>query len=109
MIGTSMPIIDSFSTMRGTAAADSGLFTVTRTNSDPARHSSDTCFTVPATSAVSVLVIDWTTIGCPEPTSTWPIAHRAGGAPGMGSRFAHCQAPPSPSATRSARSGRSRA
>ena len=36
-------------------------------------------------------------------------AHRAGSAPGMGSRFAHCQAPPSPSATRSARSGRSRA
>ena len=38
------PSSRSFSTMRGTAAADSGLLTVTRTSSEPARHSSATCF-----------------------------------------------------------------
>src|SRR6476469_2868699 len=62
----------SFSTIRGTAAADSGLLTVTRTSSEPARHKSATCFTVEATSAVSVLVIDCTTIGWLLPTWTLP-------------------------------------
>ena len=60
--------------MRGTAAADSGLFTVTRTSSEPARHSSATCLTVEATSAVSVLVIDCTTTGASPPTFTPPIS-----------------------------------
>src|SRR3546814_7481153 len=68
-----MPIIASFSTMRGTAAADSGLLTVTRTSSEPARHRSATCFTVEATSAVSVLVIDCTTTGASPPTATPPM------------------------------------
>ena len=45
---------------------------MTRTSSLPARASAATCRTVAATSAVSVLVIDWTTIGWPEPTGTPP-------------------------------------
>src|SRR3546814_17598524 len=68
-----MPIIASFSTMRGTAAADSGLLTVTRISSEPARHRSATCFTVEATPAVSVLVIDCTTTGASPPTRMPPI------------------------------------
>src|SRR6185369_7320325 len=56
----------------GTAAAASGVLTVTRTSSDPARASSATCFAVPTTSAVSVLVIDCTTTGAPPPTLTPP-------------------------------------
>lgn len=67
-----MPIMRSFSTMRGIAAADSALFTVRRTISEPARHNSATCLTLPAMSAVSVLVIDWTTTGWPPPTMTLP-------------------------------------
>jgi hypothetical protein len=39
-----------------------------RTISEPARASAATCATVPSMSAVSVLVIDWTTIGAPPPT-----------------------------------------
>src|SRR5690606_39633422 len=54
-------------------AADSGLLTVMRTSSDPARHSSAICFAVEATSAVSVLVIDCTTTGASPPTATPPI------------------------------------
>src|SRR6187549_1964661 len=57
----------------GTAAAASGVLTVTRTSSEPARASSATCFAVPATSAVSVLVIDCTTTGAPPPTTTLPM------------------------------------
>ena len=53
--------------MCGTAAAASTLLTVTRTSSEPARASSATCRTVAATSAVSVLVIDWTTMGAAPP------------------------------------------
>src|SRR5688500_420632 len=84
MIGTSMPIIDRRSTMRGTAAADSGLLTVTRTSSEPARHRSATCLVVAATSAVSVLVIDCTTTGASPPTATppmrtWRVARRGAG------------------------------
>src|SRR6185436_2041378 len=56
----------------GTAAAASGTFTVTRTISDPASHSSTTCRAVAAASAVSVMVIDWTTTGAPPPTWTLP-------------------------------------
>jgi hypothetical protein len=50
-------------TIPGTAAADASLLTVTRTSSLPARARSATCRVVDWTSAVSVLVIDWTTIG----------------------------------------------
>ena len=41
-----------------------------RTISEPARHSAATWRAVASTSAVSVLVIDWTTIGAPPPTVT---------------------------------------
>ena len=50
-------------TMRGTAAAASSVLTVTRTSSEPACASARTCCAVDSTSAVSVLVIDCTTIG----------------------------------------------
>src|SRR6202051_4775126 len=60
------------SRMCGTAAADSSLLTVIRTNSDPARASALTCATVPSMSAVSVLVIDCTTIGALPPMITAP-------------------------------------
>src|ERR1700712_5755272 len=58
--------------MRGTAAAASSRSTVMRTISEPARASAATCAIVPSTSAVSVLVIDCTTIGAPPPTATLP-------------------------------------
>src|SRR5271163_768972 len=60
------------SRMYGTAAAASSLLTVMRTNSDPARASALTCATVPSMSAVSVLVIDCTTIGDGPPMETEP-------------------------------------
>ena len=56
----------------GTAAAASGTLTVNRTSSEPASASSTVCFTVAATSAVSVDVIDWTTTGAPPPIRTFP-------------------------------------
>src|SRR5687768_16954935 len=56
----------------GTAAAASGVLTVTRTSSDPASASSTHCRTVATASAVSVIVIDWTTTGAPPPTRTFP-------------------------------------
>ena len=59
--------------MSGTACAASSLLTVTRTSSLPARASAATWRTVPATSAVSVLVIDCTTTGWDEPTETAPM------------------------------------
>src|SRR5439155_21595113 len=43
-----------------------------RTISEPARDSARTCANVPSTSAVSVLVIDCTTVGAPPPTETLP-------------------------------------
>src|SRR5579883_82927 len=67
-----MPSLRKPSRIRGTAAAASSRSTVMRTISEPARDSAATCATVPSTSAVSVLVIDWTTIGAPPPTVTWP-------------------------------------
>src|ERR1700739_1539040 len=72
MMGTRTPTLSSSSTMRGTAAAASSLFTVMRTSSDPARANAATCCTVEGTSAVSVLVIDCTPTGAPEPTPTPP-------------------------------------
>jgi hypothetical protein len=60
--------------MRGTAAAASGRSTVIRTSSEPARANAATWRAVPSTSAVSVLVIDCTTIGAPPPTVTPPTS-----------------------------------
>ncbi len=45
-----------------------------RTISEPARQRAATWRTVASMSAVSVLVMDWTTIGCPPPTITDPTA-----------------------------------
>src|SRR3954471_10105311 len=73
MIGTLTPLRASNSTMRGTAAAASSLFTVTRTTSDPARANASTWARVESTSAVSVLVIDCTITGASEPTRTLPM------------------------------------
>src|SRR5215467_1586018 len=70
--GTSHPMASRRSRMRGTCAAASAVFTVTRTISEPARASSATCFAVASASAVSVLVIDWTRIGAPPPMSALP-------------------------------------
>ena len=56
--------------MCGTAAAASSRSTVMRTNSEPARASCATWRAVASTSAVSVLVIDCTTIGAAPPTMT---------------------------------------
>src|SRR5258707_15004368 len=55
-----------------TAAADSSLLTVTRTNSDPARANALTCATVPSISAVSFLVSDCTRRGAAPPMETEP-------------------------------------
>src|ERR1700756_5740641 len=74
MIGTPTPILRSRSLMCGTAAAASLRSTVTRTSSEPARASAATCATVALTSAVSVLVIDCTTIGAAPPTVTPPTS-----------------------------------
>ena len=65
-----MSILSSCSRIAGTAAAASGVFTVMRTISEPARASSLTWMAVPITSAVSVLVIDCTTTGASPPTIT---------------------------------------
>src|SRR6201986_4515059 len=73
MSGTETPIMSSRSRIRGTPAPAAGVFTVMRTSSDPARASSATCFAVDAGSSVSVLVMDWTTIGAPPPTRTRSI------------------------------------
>ena len=64
----------SRSRITGTAAADSSRSTVIRTISEPARASCITCLTVASISAVSVLVIDWTTTGAPPPTITPPTS-----------------------------------
>src|SRR3954471_8695105 len=67
-----MPRLRRPSRIYGTALAASSRSTVMRTNSEPARDSAATCAMVPSTSAVSVLVIDCTTIGAPPPTATLP-------------------------------------
>ena len=59
--------------MGATAAAASAEFTVIRTSSDPARASACTWRAVASTSAVSVLVMDWTTIGASPPRRTGPM------------------------------------
>src|SRR5580692_10609634 len=72
MIGALHPAASSRFLISGTAAAASGTFTVQRTISEPASASSIVCLNVDSMSAVSVFVIDWTTIGAPPPTFTWP-------------------------------------
>src|ERR1700735_1922764 len=67
-----MLMASSRSRMCGTAAADSSLLTVIRTSSEPARARALTCATVPSISAVSVLVMDCTTIGALRPIVTAP-------------------------------------
>src|SRR5262249_23296138 len=83
MTGTATPASPRRRMISGTAAAASSLLTVTRTSSEPAAASAITCAAVAAASAVSVLVIDCTTTGWPEPTGTLPtrvvtVARRAG-------------------------------
>ena len=72
MSGAVQPASSIRRLISGTAAAASGRFTVTRTISDPASASSTHWRAVAAASAVSVIVIDWTTTGAPPPTCTWP-------------------------------------
>ena len=60
-------------TIPGTAAAAASVFTVTRTSSEPARARATTWIDGGAASAVSVLVIDWTTTGWALPTGMPPI------------------------------------
>src|ERR1035438_2025593 len=67
-----MPRLRRPSRICGTAAAASSRSTVMRTISEPARDSAATWAIVPSMSAVSVLVIDCTTIGAPPPTATLP-------------------------------------
>src|SRR5713226_3673426 len=74
MTGTS-----TWATISGTAAAAASLFTVTRTSSLPAACSARTCVAVATGSAVSVFVIDWTTIGWVPPTFTPPTSTTAVG------------------------------
>ncbi len=72
MSGAVQPASSMRCLISGTAAAASGRLTVTRTISEPASASSMHCRAVAAASAVSVIVIDWTTTGAPPPTCTRP-------------------------------------
>src|SRR5436190_6844411 len=74
MTGTPTPRSWSLPTMSGTAAAAASVLTVTRTSSLPACASWATWIAVASASAVSVLVIDWTTIGCLLPTGMPPTS-----------------------------------
>ena len=58
----------------GTAAAASSVLTVTRTSCEPAWARRATWIAVASASAVSVFVIDWTTIGWALPTRTPPTS-----------------------------------
>src|SRR5438094_7834038 len=70
MIGTSHPRSATRRTISGSAEAASSLLTVTRTSCDPALAKAATWSAVAGASAVSVFVIDWTTIGYAPPTGT---------------------------------------
>ena len=72
MIGAPHPASSIRFLISGTAAAASGTFTVQRTISEPASASSKVCFKVVSISAVSVFVMDCTTMGAPPPTRTCP-------------------------------------
>src|SRR3954454_8720457 len=83
MIGTSTPRPCSLRTISGTAAAACSVLTVIRTSWLPAWASRATWIAVASGSAVSVVVIDWTTIGGADPTrtaptSTEPVGRRRG-------------------------------
>ena len=67
-------IVELAPDLRARRAAAASLLTVTRTSSEPACASAATWRAVASASAVSVLVIDWTTIGWSEPTSTPPTS-----------------------------------
>src|SRR5215210_3974926 len=71
-MGTETPASASRAAISGTAAAASSLLTVIRTICEPARASASIWAAVAAGSAVSVFVIDWTTIGYADPTGTEP-------------------------------------
>src|SRR5215510_10827833 len=73
MTGVLCPASRTRVMISGTAAAASLLLTVTRTSSDPDCASSMTCRAVAIASAVSVLVIDWTTTALQPPMRTPPI------------------------------------
>src|SRR6187549_284042 len=74
MTGTSTPRPRTLRTISGTAAAASSVLTVTRTSCEPACARRATWMAVPSGSAVSVLVIDWTTTGWALPTRTPPTS-----------------------------------
>src|SRR3712207_4762025 len=61
-----------FAAIVARASASSWLGQATRTMSQPAAVSSAICCSVALTSAVTVVVIDWTEIGASPPTSTLP-------------------------------------
>src|ERR671913_1757923 len=71
-MGTETPASARRAAISGTAAAASSLLTVMRTICEPACASAAICSAVAIGSAVSVFVIDWTTIGCADPTGTEP-------------------------------------
>src|ERR1700678_1413941 len=73
MMGTRTPNLSRVSTILGTAWAAASVLTVTRTSSEPAWASAMSWLTVEAVAAVSVLVMDWTTMGWSPPTQTSPI------------------------------------
>src|SRR4029077_16250131 len=85
MIGTSTPRPRTLRTISGTAAAASSVLTVTRTSCEPACARRATWIAVASASAVSVLVIDWTTTGGAAPTSPPPTSTLTG-ARGVGRR-----------------------
>ena len=72
MSGASQPASSIRCLISGTAAAASGTLTVTRTISDPGFGQLDDLLRGARASAVSVIVIDWTTTGAPPPTWTRP-------------------------------------
>ena len=75
MTGTSTPRLSrSLRIISGTAAAAASVLTVTRTSCEPAWARRATWIAVPSGSAVSVLVIDWTTTGWADPTRTPPTS-----------------------------------
>src|SRR4051794_10110043 len=74
MTGTPIPRSRSRVTISAPAAAAASVLTVTRTSSGPACASCATWSAVALASAVSVFVIDWTTIGWADPTSTPPTS-----------------------------------
>src|SRR5690349_11166303 len=69
---SAMTGIWDFLAIAGSASASSWDGTATRTMSHPAAVSSAICCNVASTSAVSVVVMDWTDTCAPPPTSTEP-------------------------------------